>query len=225
MPQEEVAPAIAKRMVRQIVRWVKPQAGELGAKHVAAVLHLAACGHSGKVLQLPGGVELRRERETLVFHAAERPGKARRKEKAAFGGRRKETAGGYSVKVRLPVTGEALRIDASSRILQLRVIDWPEEGRETTEWRAVLDRGRLGVPLVLRNWQPGDTMRPAGHQKPHTLARLLNELGRSRWEKETWPVLESAGKVAWALGLPVAEEFAVARGSRTGVVITEEPAR
>jgi tRNA(Ile)-lysidine synthase len=216
--------AIAKRMVRQLVRRVKPQAGELGAKHVETVLHLAAFGHSGKVLQLSGGVEVRRERETLVFRAAERVEKSAGKLKAHGGKKRKEAANAYAQEVRLPATGEALRLDTPSRILHLRVIDWPGEGRETTEWRAVLDRGRLGVPLVLRNWQPGDTMRPAGHQKRHTLARLLNELGRTRWEKEAWPVLESAGKVAWALGLPVAEEFAVAKGSRTGVVITEESA-
>jgi hypothetical protein len=65
-------------------------------------------------------------------------------------------------------------------------------------------------------------MRPAGHLKRHTLAGLLNELGKSRWEKESWPVLTSAGKVAWALGLPVAEEFAIGKESRIGVVIAEE---
>ena len=117
-----------------------------------------------------------------------------------------------------------MQLDAPFRMLHLRVIDWPLEGRETKECRAVLDRERLGVPLVLRCWQPGDAMRPAGHVKRHTLARLLNELGRTRWEKETWPVLTSAGKVAWALGLPVAEEFAVKEGSQSGVVITEESA-
>jgi len=218
------ARAIAKRLVRQIVRRVKPQAGELGARHVEAVLQLAEGGHSGKLLQLPGGVEVRRKREELVFRAAERGRKSGGKNRAANGGKHSDAGNAYSLEVRLPATGKALRLATPSRILHLRVIDWPGEGRETTEWRAVLDRERLGVPLVLRNWRAGDTMRPAGHQKPHTLARLLNELGRSRWEKETWPVLESAGEVVWALGLPVAAEFAVAKGSRTGVVITEEPA-
>jgi hypothetical protein len=65
-------------------------------------------------------------------------------------------------------------------------------------------------------------MRPTGHQNRHTVARLLNELGANRWEKESWPVLTSAGKLAWVLGLPVADEFAVAEGSRAAVVITEE---
>jgi len=201
--------ALPKRMVRQLVQRVKPRAGELGSLHVDAVLHLAQSGHSGKILQLPGGVEVRRERDLLIFCAAALP-----KDKAE--------SVTYSFHVNLPATGEELRLDALSRILCFRVIDWPSEGRETSRTGAVLDRGRLRVPLELRNWRAGDVMRPVGHQNRHTVARLLNELGASRWEKESWPVLTSAGKLAWVLGLPVAHEFAVGEGSRAAVVITEE---
>jgi len=170
---------------------------------------LAHSGHSGKILQLPGGVEVRRERESLIFCPLASP-----KEKAE--------PGTFSLHVHLPAIGEELQLDALSRILRFRVIDWPREGRETSKTGAVLDRDRLRAPLELRNWRPGDAMRPAGHQNRHTLARLLNELGASRWEKESWPVLTSAGKVAWVLGLPVADEFAAVEGSRAAVVITEE---
>jgi tRNA(Ile)-lysidine synthase len=201
--------ALRKRMVREIVKHVKPRAGELGALHVNAVVHLAKCGHSGKILQLPGGVEVRRERDSLVFCAS-----VSRKDKAE--------SGTFSLHVHLPATGEELRLDALSRILRVRVIDWPSEGRETTKTGAVVDRGRLLAPLELRNWRPGDAMRPKGHENRHTVAELLNELGASRWEKESWPVLTSAGKLAWVLGLPVADEFAVFEGSRAAVVITEE---
>lgn len=205
------AHAIAKRLVRHLVHRVKPRAGELGAQHVEAVLHLARHGHSGKVVQLPGGVEVRREREILVF----RPTMA--------GGKRTSAPPVFSTEMKLPSLGEPLRIDALSRILAVRVIDWPSEGRETSESGAILDGDRLQQPLLLRHWRPGDAMRPVGHKKRHTLARLLNEQGLTRWEKESWPVLTSAGKVAWALRLPAAAEFAVHEGSRRGVVIAEEP--
>jgi tRNA(Ile)-lysidine synthase len=201
--------ALRKRMVREIVKRVKPRAGELGLVHVDGVLDLAQSGHSGKILQLPGGVEVRRERDSLVFCAS-----ASREDKAE--------PGTFSLHVHLPTTGEELRLDTLSRILHFRVIDWPSEGRETTKTGAVLDRDRLRAPLELRNWRPGDAMRPTGHQNRHTVARLLNELGVSRWEKESWPVLTSAGKLAWVLGLPVADEFAVVEGSRAAVVISEE---
>ena len=201
--------ALGKRIVREIVKGVKPRAGEMGSSHVDAVLHLARRGHSGQILQLPGGVEVRRERDTLIFLAS-------------LAGTAKAEPATFSMHVHLPATGGELRLEALSRILLFRVIDWPGEGRETTNTGAVLDRGRLREPLALRNWRPGDALRPTGHQNRHTVARLLNELGASRWEKERWPVLTSAGKVAWVPGLPVADEFAVAEGSRAAVVITEE---
>ena len=74
-----------------------------------------------------------------------------------------------------------------------RVIDWPPQGRETSVTGAVLDRDRLRVPLMVRNWRPGDSVQLLGHQKRHRLSRLLNELGVSRWEKVSWPVLTSGG--------------------------------
>lgn len=200
---------LGKRMVRQLVRRVKPRAGELGAGHVEGVLHLARYGHSGQILQLPGGVEVRRERDALVFCPAP-------------AGKPRPTPPDFALPVKLPAVGEALRVDALSRILAIRVIDWLSEGRETRASGAILDAERLPQPIILRHWRPGDAMRPVGHEKRHTLARLLNELGLTRWEKESWPVLTSAGKLAWALGLPAAAEFSVVQGSRRGVVITEE---
>ena len=101
------------------------------------------------------------------------------------------------------------------------MIDWPAEGRETNVTEALLDRDRICLPLVVRNWQPGDSMQPLGHQKRHRLSRLLNELGISRWEKAFWPVLTSGGKIAWTRGLPVSEEFAADNSTRQGVLITE----
>src|SRR2546422_11055879 len=76
----------------------------------------------------------------------------------------------------------------------------------TTLFRS-LDRDRLRSPLVLRNWRPGDRLRPLGHRNAHKLKRLLNEKRVSRWERDGWPVLTSGGVLAWARGLPGAAEF------------------
>ena len=105
--------------------------------------------------------------------------------------------------------------------MRFTAIDWPAQGRETSVTGAILDRNRIRLPLVVRNWQPGDRMQPLGHQKPHKLSRLLNELGVSRWEKERWPVVASGGKIAWTRGLPVSAEFAASNATREGVVIAE----
>lgn len=87
-----------------------------------------------------------------------------------------------------------------------------------------MDRGRLCVPLVLRNWVQGDSMQPLGHRKRHKLARLLNQIGVSRWEKKSWPVLTAGGQIAWVRRLGASHEFAAGKETREGVVITEDQA-
>ena len=41
-------------------------------------------------------------------------------------------------------------------------------------------------------------------------------------DRASWPVLESAGQVVWARGMPPAEDFRARCGTRLGVVIEEQ---
>src|SRR5438093_757545 len=45
--------ALSKRMVRHIIANIKPSAGQLGAKHVEAILELGRKGQKGSSLDLP----------------------------------------------------------------------------------------------------------------------------------------------------------------------------
>jgi tRNA(Ile)-lysidine synthase len=199
-------------MIRLLVKKVKPCSGQLSSVHVNAVLRLAQQPESGKSLPLPGGVEVRRERTFLSFRA-ESSRHIQNKAKSAHPG--------YAHHLNLQ-TGQAdVPLVEHSCCLRFRVIDWPVEGRETMVTGAVLDRDSLRSPLVVRNWRPGDSVQPLGHQKRHKLSRLLNEAGVSRWQKVSWPVLTSGGSVAWSRGLPVAVDFAAKPSTRKGVVITE----
>jgi len=205
--------AMSKRLIRLLVKKVKPRSGQLSSIHVDAVLHLAQQPNSGKSLQLPGGVEVRRERDSLSFRPMPRNSAAPSP----------SASKPYSYAVDLPSGQADVTLMEHSYALRFRVIDWPPQGRETSVTGAVLDRDRLRVPLVVRNWRPGDLLQPLGHQKRHRLSRLLNEAGVSRWEKVSWPVLTSGGEIAWTRGLPVAAGFAVGSSTRAGVVITEVP--
>lgn len=203
--------AMSRRLIRLLVKKVKPRSGQLSSVHVDAVLHLAQQPDSGKALQLPGGVEVRRERDALSFRPALPSSKALAQ----------SASKPYSFPVDLGSGQTEVPLVEHSRVLRFTVIDWPRQGRETRNTGAVLDRKRLRVPLLVRNWRPGDSVQPLGHQKRHRLSRLLNELGVSRWEKTSWPVLTSEGKIAWTRGLPAAVEFAAGPSTRAGVEIVE----
>ena len=205
--------ALSTRVVRRIVEKVKPRAGQLGANHVEAVLKLARNGQNGSSLALPGGVEVRKERDALVFQAVENAG-----ERASQSSRRE-----YEYKIDLAKGDTEVNVPELGCVFRLRVIDWPpKRGETSSKDGAVLDRERLRFPMVLRNWRPGDRLRPQGHRSAHKLKRLLNEKHVSRWERDGWPVLTSGGDLAWARGLGAAAEFAANERTRAGIVIAEE---
>jgi tRNA(Ile)-lysidine synthase len=206
------AEALSKRLVRRIVENIKPREGQLRAGHVQAVLQLARGGQSGSSLPLPGGVEVRRERDALVFQAVENAGV-----RTGHGAPPE-----YEYNIDL-ARGEAkVSVTELGCVFRLKVIDWPLKRGETSSDGAVLDRDRLLFPMVLRNWRPGDRLRPRGHRSAYKLKRLLNEKRVSRWERDGWPVLTSGGVLAWARGFPVAAEFAANERTRAGIVVAEE---
>ncbi len=217
-PYKEMTPALCRalttRLVRQIVGSVKARGGQLTAQHVGAILALASHGQSGKSLPLPGGVEVRRERDTLVFLTGTNF--------TGTSGEEKTAPREFSHHIDLARAETTVSVPRLGCAFRLRVIDWPVKRGETIQRGAVLDRDRLLLPLVLRNWQPGDALHLLGRQRAHKLKRLLNEKRVSRWERDGWPVLTSGGIVAWARGFPVAAEFAADERTRAGIVIAEE---
>jgi tRNA(Ile)-lysidine synthase len=204
--------ALSKRMVRHIIASVKPRAGQLGAKHVEAALELARSGQNGSSLALPGGVEVRKERDALVFHAVVE----------VKGQSSESTHREYEYQIDLAKGSAEVNVAELGCVFRLRVIDWPPKRGETSSHGAVLDRDRLRFPMLLRNWRPGDRLRPKGHRNDHKLKRLLNGKHVSRWERDGWPVLTSGGDLAWARGFGVAAEFATNERTRAGIVIAEE---
>jgi tRNA(Ile)-lysidine synthase len=202
--------AVSGRMVRRIVKEVKPRGGQLGAAHVRAVLELAERGENGKKLRLPGGVGVLRQHDALIFSAAE--------DKAPNSGRK-----GDAFERAIDLDGEEndIRVPELSCVFRLKVIDWSAKRGETAKSESVLDRDALRSPVVLRNWRPGDRFKPLGHRNAHKLKRLLNRKHIDLTERESWPVLTSGEILAWVRGFPVAAEFAASERTRTAIVIEE----
>jgi len=65
----ESAAALRNALIEKIVAQSKLWRGQLSAAHVEAIAHLAQTGETGKRLQLPGGVDVVRERDALAFRA------------------------------------------------------------------------------------------------------------------------------------------------------------
>jgi tRNA(Ile)-lysidine synthase len=211
--------ALTKRMLRRLIEERKHGAGQITGRHILAVVDLALHGENGKVVQLPGAVDVRRERDELVFCAH-----SSRPEHRMVGKRGADRASAARYEYKIDFENDEVLFDVPQAgcAFRLRVIDWVAKRGDTSKSGAVLDRDRVRLPLVLRNWRFGDQLQPAGHQKAHKLKRLLNEKRISRWERDGWPVLTSGGVLVWARGFPVAAGFAASESTRTGILIAEE---
>ncbi len=199
--------ALSRRLVRRIVAEVKPRAGELSAQHVEKILNIARYGKAGNSLSMPGGVEVRRNHDALVFQArAEREAGSRDYE--------------YSIDGIEELT--MMAVPELSCRFRFSTIDCPRNRVETSNSGEVLDADALRFPLVLRSWRPGDRFRPARHRTAQKLKRLFNEKRIDRWARQGWPVLISGGSLAWTRGFGASAEFVARDGTQTGIVIAEE---
>jgi tRNA(Ile)-lysidine synthase len=220
--------SLTKRVLRRLINKVKQSSAkgrtreahhpQITAQHLEAVLALAEHGEPGKALQLPGRLEVRRERNSLLIFSrnVEPPKKQQARRHPP------ESPPDYQHPIHWKSEATPLRIATPHCVFRFTLIDWPENRVDTRQLGTVLDRARLRFPLVLRNWRPGDRLQPQGHQKAHKLKRLFNEKRISRWDRQGWPVLASGDTLVWARGFPVAAGFAASAETREAVVIAEE---
>jgi tRNA(Ile)-lysidine synthase len=209
--------ALTERIVRRVYKEVHGDLGGFASAHVHQVIRLASGSASGRRAELPGGVLVEKAFDTLVFSAAKVSGRS-------HGTRETQSSeNAYLYIVSLPARGIAtVSVPELNRRFCLKVIDWSVSERDTKRDSTALDAKLLREPLILRNWRPGDAYRPVGRRQPKKLKELfLAERVPSR-DRGSWPVLESGGRVAWARGLPPADDFCARQGTQAAVVIEEE---
>jgi len=219
--------AVAGRLVRGIVEELRGDGGMLTAQHVKQVLRLASTNSSGHRTELPGAVA-ERSFEWMWFSAKDGThSKGQSSNKLASNkwasNKWEDEKGVFLRAVSLEPAGQEtiIAVPEIRRRFSLKAFDWTSQRRETRLFH-VLDRDLLCSPLVLRNWQPGDSFQPQGRRHVHKLKQLLREKRVGMRDRWGWPVLTSGGQVVWARGCPVAVPFAAGLETREGVVIAEE---
>jgi tRNA(Ile)-lysidine synthase len=210
--------ALTRRLVRRIFAELRGSREQLTARHVAAVLDLAARSQSGAKIDLPG-VCVERVFDRLVFSEA-LDGSAAVAPRADSARPGDDFA--YTVSRPEPLQSSSIVVTEIHRRFNLKRVDWPPARSDTVFDGGALDFDRVHWPLILRNWRPGDSYRPQGSRRVRKLKRLLLQSRVPRSERGGWPVLTSEGRVIWASGYPVADELAAHPGTQTGLVIAEE---
>ena len=209
--------ALTRRLVRRIFAELRGSREQLTSRHVDSVMDLATKSQSGARIDLPG-VCVERIFDRLCFTSVlSALGAAQDGETA-----RPNCDFAYSVSRPGRLESASIVVTEINRRFNLKMVDWPPAQSDTVVGWGALDFDRVQWPLVIRNWRPGDSYRPHGSRRVRKLKRLLLESRVPRSARGRWPVLTSDGKVIWASGHPVAEEFAPHPGTQIGLMIGEE---
>jgi len=208
---------LTERLIRRLYEGVQGNRQGLGADHVEQVIRLAARSTSGRRAELPGGVEVERRFNDLFFSRQLRISRSEPKRETV------SPPAAYQYTVVLPSAGSAsVSVPELGSRFCLKLIDWAETERETRSDNQTFDADSLRAPLILRNWRPGDAYTPHGRRQPRKLKQMLLAARVPAQERREWPVLESAGFVVWARGMPVAQGVRAGEKTRVAVVIAEE---
>ncbi|HVB85617.1 MAG TPA: tRNA lysidine(34) synthetase TilS [Candidatus Dormibacteraeota bacterium] len=212
-----VVKPVTQHLIRRVYQELRGSRQGLAARHVEQVIELASFPGSGRRAELPGGVIVENNFGDLTF-ALHKHGNAAQKPASRSSASRE-----YAYTVELPGRGCAtVSVPELQRRFRLKLIDWTFAERETIEGCSALDADRLRMPLILRNWRPGDAYRPRGRRQIHKLKQMFAAGRIPVRDRAGWPILESGGQIVWALGMPAAREFSADEGTAIGVVIEEE---
>jgi tRNA(Ile)-lysidine synthase len=209
--------ALARRIVQSVFSKFAGEAASLSFDHVEDVLRFAANSQSGRQLELPGAVRVVRNFDRLEFISQNRP--------AASVSSKVLAAARQEYEYALTPSGQSIAYvdvpEIGTRFC-LKPIDWPVPESDTVCETGVLDADCLQPPLVLRNWRPGDAFRLPGKRRAQKLKRLFTEARISVAQRTSWPVLTSAGRIAWMRGWPAAADFSPHKETRRRVIVIEQ---
>jgi tRNA(Ile)-lysidine synthase len=226
-------PAVARRLLRRALQQVGEATGApmnspspLRAKseasadfgHIQAVLDLALCGQSGKVISLPRGVRAAKVFSTLSLEPASL-------EPTSLEPASLEPADaplrfvGYVYGVQPPCVLSVPEIPGS---FHFELISLPPDRARYNETESeLLDCGLVDRPLLLRSWRPGDAYRRSGHRKARKIKELFQREHIPAVERQRWPVVAAGDQIVWTRRWGIAEGFAPPPGSEQALRIRE----
>ncbi len=202
---EEFPPALARRVLRQMVQFASGGTQGLTHTHIESVRQFATISQSGRVCVLPGGITARKEFSWLIISPEQ--GAPRTSD--------------YSYPIEIPQDAEIREL---AKVFHLKILPRDNARKAYNLSKLVcIDPQKLCGDLQLRNWRAGDSFCPVGSRKARKLKEFFRERKIPESERKGWPVLSCAGQIVWVQGFPPAKSAAADENTPQVLVIEEEP--
>jgi tRNA(Ile)-lysidine synthase len=201
-----LAPALARRRVRQAVALALGNHRSIDFAHVERVLEMARSEDGHDRFQAPG-LDVCRSFDLIRLAPA---GEAHENRDFSFA---------------VPVPG-SVELPRSLTRITLQLLEKEGAARpcatvvDELDWQRF--RGGRGAPsLELRNWRPGDQYRRVGQSKSEKIKFFFQEARIPLWERGNWPIITYDETIVWARRFGPAAEFATGPETRSILQVAE----
>jgi tRNA(Ile)-lysidine synthase len=180
--------ALVRRLIRLALRRVGSDLTDVTFDHIEAARSLLEDGKSGKSVQLPKRLVVRREFHRLEFLEA---GEAAR-----------------DFVYELPIPG-TLRVPELRRVFRATCVSESPGGQEALSdgfTRVLVNGDELGPCVKIRSWKPGDYYKPAGWPSGK-VKKLFQRARVPRSQRGRWPLFATDSAIIWVTSFPVSREF------------------
>jgi tRNA(Ile)-lysidine synthase len=231
-PLRDLPPAIRHRIFRAAARRVIGEDAMLEARHIAALDRQLADGHTGKELNLAGGINAWLEYDALVFQrnseqAAVAPSDSQQQTwELSVPGVVAMPEIGWRIRAwriaGAPGSEDASELPPAPELPPLSFTDRPAEiGR--AESRVYLDAATVGDALTVRTWQPGDRFRPLGMAGEKKLQDYFSDAKTPRALRARVPLVFNGRHLVWVAGLRLDDRVRLTAATQAVVVLQLEP--
>jgi tRNA(Ile)-lysidine synthase len=204
-PLLEFPPAIARRVLRQMVSSARGSLRGISQAHIETLRRFAAEAQSGRSLVLPGNLLIRKDFSWLVITT----------QPAA------DSHEGFSCVI---VPPSEVTVHQLGLVFRFKIVGAEEfQGAYNNREVLGLDTSKLRGSLTLRNWRAGDRFQPLGSRNPLKLKELFRLRKIPREQRKLWPVLECGEEIVWVRGFPVGSSAAAVPGKGEVLLIAEQP--
>jgi tRNA(Ile)-lysidine synthase len=186
---------VQRRLIRKALEQWQGNLRRIGALHIEALMELLRSGETGGSLDLPNRLKAERSPTGLRFYPST----------TAHRGPPQQSPGtsySYSLPAvdRTPVTVEIPEAGCAllfSVISPDATVSMPLSDRDMV----LLDLDQLCFPLTIRNFRPGDRLRPFGMQGSQKLKTLFINQRVAPEQRRRLPLLVSGDTIVWVAGV------------------------
>jgi len=198
--------ALQQRVMKHLLSRTSRSGQGITYQHVQAALALARNSQGSVSLDLPGGVLLKREYQTLIFSSLpDQPD--------SLTGRRIVGCSNFCYPVNIPGRVEVKEAGLS---INFQLTDRPDGALISASGAryAHLDYGVMQPPLVIRNAIPGDRIQPLGMPGTKKLKALFIDEKVPRAKRRLVPLLADQQSVIWVAGLRISSRVSITDRTR-----------